>query len=217
MHHLEQPMLPHAPPLTPLVSSVTRSRQLLRELAAQLPTLRADLAVGPGAIWGHGRSDIFMVPKRRSQPEIVAYGPMAHMTRALLARERHGTPIDPAVEHAIDPAVATCMQLRLPFPPEMRNTVDDIHSLDPSATYRWWEGKHHPAISLDTLADDPPSPFIPDGFSPHGFSHLPQQGWAHRRLLASHPSHTPRTHASLIPCLFRSKPPTALLQHRTTP
>jgi len=136
MHQLEQPMLP----LTPLVSSVTRSRQLLREFAA--------------------RSDIFMVPKRRSQPEIVAYG---LMTRALLALERHGTPIDPTVERAIDPAVATLMQQRLPFPPEMHNNVDDTHFLGPYAKYRWWDGPHHSTISLGTLADDPPYPFTPDG------------------------------------------------------
>jgi len=103
-----------------------------------------------------------MVPKRREKPEIVAYG---LMTRALRALERHGTPIDPTVEHAIDPAVATRMQQRLPFPPEMRDKVDDLHSLGPSATYRWWDGPHHSAISLGTLEDDPPSPFIPDGFS----------------------------------------------------
>jgi hypothetical protein len=66
---------------------------------------------------------------------------------------------------------ATLMQQRLPFPPEMRDKVDDLHSLGPYAKYRWWDGPQHDAISLGPLEDDPPFPFIPDGFS-----HIPSTG-----------------------------------------
>jgi hypothetical protein len=48
---------------------------------------------------------------------------------------------------------------------DLVDEMDDTHSLGPSATYRWWEGKHLSTISLGTLEDDPPYPFTPDGFS----------------------------------------------------
>jgi ABC-type dipeptide/oligopeptide/nickel transport system ATPase component len=70
---------------------VEPSRHLLRECEAKLPALRADLAAGTGRI------EIFMVPKHRYTPAVIAY------RQALRASEERGTPIDPAVEQAIAP------------------------------------------------------------------------------------------------------------------
>ena len=50
------------------------------------------------------------------------------------------------------------------MPKSLREEIYDITHLGPYVRYRWREAKHISTISLGLLDDDPPYPFIPDGF-----------------------------------------------------
>ena len=145
VQHLDQP-------LDPLVGSVHKSRQLLRDFEAKLPTLRAGLVAANGSI------EIFYVPKRRYKKEVIAYG------MAWANHLDHGSPIPPAVEEAIDPRVAALIRQNTPISTELRDLAYDIIQVGPYAKYRWRENKQVYTISLGTLDDYPPFPFIPEGF-----------------------------------------------------
>jgi len=131
-------------PITPLVTSATHSRELLRAFEAQLPELRAHLSSGNG--W----FEPYYIRKKRLKEAVKVF------TRALRRERTKGIQVPEAIEQAVHAEVAQVLRQEAPtIPKHLRDAAYDYAEYGPYVKYRWRENKQIYSVSLGLTSDYP--------------------------------------------------------------